>query len=71
VTIVVVIELLVICDDCSEAYGGDDRDKTAAEIRATRKRYGWIQQGSKDYCERCAPKHIRRRKNSSREKRSL
>jgi hypothetical protein len=57
---VVIIEVLVICDDCSDAYGGDDRDKTAAEIRATRKRYGWIQRGSRDYCDKCAPKHVGR-----------
>lgn len=50
----IVIETLVICDGCSDnGSGGDDRDLNAAQIRANRKKYGWIQRGSKDYCDAC------------------
>ena len=50
----VVIETLVICDACYENCGGDDRSYRAKLIRKLRKRYGWIQRGSKDYCPECA-----------------
>lgn len=52
----VVIETLVFCDGCSENHSGDDRSSSAKQIRASRKREGWIQRGSKDYCESCAKK---------------
>jgi hypothetical protein len=51
----VVIETLVICDECGQQNFGDDRHKNAADIRRDRKKAGWIQVGSKDYCDRCAP----------------
>lgn len=46
----VVIETLVFCDTCGENLSGDDRSSTAAEIRKNRKKWGWVQIGSKDYC---------------------
>ena len=50
----VVIETLIFCDGCNENYNGDDRYKTAKEIRKDRKNnMGWVQRGSKDYCEIC------------------
>lgn len=58
----VVIETLVLCDDCGEQCGGDDRSQTATQIRASRKRAGWIQIGSEDYCPNCAPNHCKSRK---------
>lgn len=62
----VVKETLVICDDCSDnGSGGDDRDLTATEIRKRRKVYGWIQRGSKDYCDNCAPKHSKQEKSNA------
>ncbi len=54
-----VIETLVICDDCGQQNSGDDRSLNATQIRANRKRWGWIQVGSKDYCDKCAPNHKR------------
>lgn len=54
----VVIETLVICDGCDDACGGDDRDRTAKEIRASRKSYGWVQRGKKDYCDECVAKGV-------------
>ncbi len=53
----VVIETLVLCDDCGHQCSGDDRYKNARQIRRDRKSGGWIQIGSKDYCNKCAPKH--------------
>lgn len=53
-----IIETIVCCDDCGHQNNGDDRHKTAAQIRHDRKRVGWIQIGSKDYCEKCAPLHL-------------
>lgn len=54
----VVIETLVLCDDCGDQRSGDDRHKNAAQIRADRKQYdGWVQIGMQDYCQKCAPKH--------------
>ena len=50
----VVIETLVICDGCGEACNGDDRNENAAKIRAARKKVGWRQKGSKDYCADCS-----------------
>jgi hypothetical protein len=53
----VVIETLVFCDDCGQNNTADDRSLNARMIRAARKKWGWIQVGSKDYCGECAPKH--------------
>ena len=60
----VVIETLVICDGCSENYGGDDRYSSAKTIRAKRKKYGWIQRGAEDYCEECAKMRKANRDNA-------
>lgn len=62
----VVKETLVICDDCLDnGSGGDDRDLIAAEIRKRRKAYGWIQRGSRDYCDKCAPKHAKQERSNA------
>lgn len=58
----VVIETLVFCDDCGHQCSGDDRAKTAAMIRKGRKASGWIQIGSKDYCEKCASRNKKDKK---------
>lgn len=60
-----VIETLVLCDDCGHQNSGDDRNLNAAQIRANRKKCGWIQIGSTDYCARCAPKHRKRKSSNS------
>jgi hypothetical protein len=52
----VVIETLIFCDECGQQNFGDDRHLNAAEIRRNRKKAGWIQIGSKDFCDECAPK---------------
>lgn len=54
-----IIETLVLCDDCGQQNSGDDRSSNAANIRANRKKIGWIQIGSRDYCDKCAPNHKR------------
>lgn len=52
----VIIETLVLCDDCGEQNSGDDRSLNAKEIRAGRRKTGWIQVGKLDYCPNCAKK---------------
>lgn len=63
----VVIETLVVCDDCGDNCACDDRCDNAKQIRASRKRAGWIQIGSLDYCDRCAPNHRKRTTNHQHE----
>lgn len=50
----VVIETLVLCDNCGQQNSGDDRSMSATQIRAGRKKYGWTQRGKLDYCDRCS-----------------
>lgn len=61
-----VIETLVLCDDCGHQNNGDDRHLSATQIRANRKRSGWIQVGAKDYCDKCAPNHKRAKSSNGR-----
>lgn len=56
------IDTIVQCDDCGEQCSGDDRHLPAYRIREQRRRVGWIQIGSRDYCEKCAPKHKTKKK---------
>lgn len=56
-----VIETIVLCDECGEQCSGDDRHSPAHVIRKLRSQFGWIQKGSKDYCQNCAPKHAKSR----------
>lgn len=58
----VVIETLILCDECGDSGGGDDRNYKATKIRASRKLAGWIQIGHQDYCDKCA--HQAKLKNS-------
>lgn len=55
----VTIETLVFCDGCGENCSGDDRSKTAAAIRKSRKESGWMQVGKLDYCERCTARLLK------------
>ena len=53
-------EMVVYCDDCYENCNADDRHLSATQIRRNRKaRDGWIQIGSRDYCEQCAAKRTK------------
>lgn len=58
----VAIETIVLCDNCGHQNSGDDRNLSARQIRKSRGLCGWIQRGSKDYCEQCAPKFKKRNK---------
>ena len=52
----VVIETIVLCDECGHQNSGDDRNLDAKEIRRNRREIGWIQVGKRDYCQNCAEK---------------
>jgi len=60
-----VIETIVLCDECGNQCSGDDRNLPARRIREQRKRIGWIQIGSRDYCQECAPKHKTKKKDKA------
>jgi len=47
------IETILFCDVCSKNNSGDDRNKSAKEIRKTRKLDGWVNKGKNDYCKEC------------------
>jgi hypothetical protein len=54
-----VIETIVLCDECGEQCGGDDRYKPAWKIRLDRKSDGWTQMGKKDFCGNCSKKKFK------------
>jgi len=63
----VVIETIVYCDGCGDNHSGDQRNYTAKYQRESNKAEGWVQRGSKDFCQKCklvTPRQ-KRRKNES------
>ena len=53
----VLVVTKVLCDECGASW--DDGYLNAKQIRQKRKNFGWIQLGSKDYCEKCATNHTK------------
>jgi len=51
-----VVHRFIYCDDCGENNGGDDREKSANQIRVGRKSEGWKVGPPKDYCPDCLKK---------------
>jgi hypothetical protein len=50
------IERICACDGCGENLGGDDRDKSAKEIRWNRRQQGWVYRNGYDFCAECRDK---------------
>ncbi len=48
-----IIEKFLMCDCCGETSGVDTRSYDAKMQRDLSKKEGWVQRGSKDYCENC------------------
>lgn len=58
------IEIIIACDICGENNGGDDRHKSARQIRTDRKREGWVYRDGNDFCPKCAEELRQARKGT-------
>lgn len=46
-------ETFLVCDQCGETFGVDNRNDTAARHRQEAKSLGWKYRNGKDYCLDC------------------
>jgi len=49
-------EIHLKCDECPEEFFPDDPDTEEDFVLLEAEAYGWLEEGSKHYCEKCARK---------------
>jgi len=50
----VMVERFLICDECGENYGVENRECTGVRHRRHAADDGWTYRGGKDYCPECS-----------------
>jgi len=51
-----VVERFLMCDDCGETFGVDNRSFSTRMQRQSSKENGWHTNGTHDYCPECYKK---------------